>query len=96
MATENTAVTIYLPPELEERIVNYCLANQINRKEKDGTIVPSLGKGIVAYLKEIMIDEVKPPHRLTKARLLKSIDEIVEAKLALTKNLSPATTIDRL
>jgi hypothetical protein len=55
MATENRGVTIYLPPELEEILEQYCIDNDINRKSKDSDPAPSLGKGILHYLKSQLI-----------------------------------------
>ncbi len=56
MATENRAVTVYLPPELEEILEQYCTDNDINRKNKDCDAAPSLGKGILHYLKSHLLD----------------------------------------
>jgi hypothetical protein len=55
MATENRGVTIYLPPELEEIFEQYCIDNDINRKNKDSDAAPSLGKGILHYLKNQLL-----------------------------------------
>jgi hypothetical protein len=54
MATENRGVMVYLAPELEQCITEYCTENNITRKDKDGNITPSLGTGIVTYLKSII------------------------------------------
>ena len=51
MATENKAVTVYLPPELEEYVSGYCLQYDVTRKNKAGATQPSLGTGIVDLLK---------------------------------------------
>jgi hypothetical protein len=51
MATENRGVMVYLPPEIEEYITTYCTEYNITRKSKDGSVSPSLGTGIVSYLK---------------------------------------------
>ena len=51
MATENKGVMVYLPPDLERVVEQYCTDNNISRKNKDGEIFPSLGTGIVQYLK---------------------------------------------
>ena len=51
MTTENRAVTIYLPIELEEKIKQYCLDKDIVRRNKKGDVIPSLGIGILEYLK---------------------------------------------
>jgi type II secretory pathway component PulM len=55
MATENRGVTIYLPPELEEIFEQYCIDNHISRKSKDCDAAPSLGKGILHYLKNQLL-----------------------------------------
>ncbi len=51
MATENKAVTVYLPPELEEYISGYCLEYDVTRKNKAGELQPSYGTGIVYLLR---------------------------------------------
>ena len=51
MATENKAVTVYLPPELEEYVSGYCLQYDVTRKNKAGELQPSLGTGIVDLLR---------------------------------------------
>jgi hypothetical protein len=52
MATENRGVMIYLPAELEEYFTQYCTEYNITRKDKaSGESIPSLGTGIIAYLK---------------------------------------------
>ena len=51
MATENKAVTVYLPPELEEYVSGYCLEHDVTRKNKAGVRTPSLGTGIVDLLR---------------------------------------------
>ncbi len=51
MATENKAVTVYLPPELEEYVTGYCLEHDVTRKNKAGVRTPSLGTGIVDLLR---------------------------------------------
>jgi hypothetical protein len=55
MATENKGVMVYLPPELEKVIEEYCTQNNITRKNKDGEAFPSLGTGIVQYLKNQLL-----------------------------------------
>jgi len=51
MATENKAVTVYLPPELEQYVSGYCLQYEVTRKNKAGVRTPSLGTGIVDLLR---------------------------------------------
>ena len=60
MATENKAVTCYLPSELEESLTRYCTEYEITRKDKSGKIKPSLGTGIVEILKVFFSGETVP------------------------------------
>jgi hypothetical protein len=55
MATENRGVMVYLNPELEQEVEQYCLANDITRRHKDGAILPALGTGILQYLKSNLL-----------------------------------------
>ena len=57
MATDNKGVMIYLPKDLEEYITNFCTENDITRKDKDGNLVPSLGTGVVTYLKRNILSQ---------------------------------------
>jgi hypothetical protein len=57
MATENKGVMVYLPKELEEYITNFCTEYNITRKDKEGNILPSLGTGVVTYLKSKILGE---------------------------------------
>lgn len=66
MATENRGVMVYLAPELEQYITEYCTENNITRKDKDGNITPSLGTGIVTYLKSTILG-ISPNDILSKA-----------------------------
>ena len=50
MATNNRGVMVYLPSEVEVKMIEYCTQYNITRKDKQGNIVTSLGSGIVAYL----------------------------------------------
>ena len=78
MATENKAVTVYLPPDLEQYISGYCLEYDVTRKNKAGELQPSLGTGIVDLLKiecnviEKLYSNV--PSKLTES-VLKEIQE---------------------
>jgi biotin operon repressor len=65
MATENRGVMVYLPPEVEEYITNFCTEYNITRKDKEGNILPSLGTGVVTYLKSKISGE-SPDDILTK------------------------------
>lgn len=60
MATENKAVTCYLPSEIEESLTRYCTEYEITRKDKSGEIKPSLGTGIVEILKVFFSGETVP------------------------------------
>ena len=57
MATENRGVMVYLPPDVEEYMTNFCTEYNITRKDKEGTILPSLGTGVVTYLKSQILGE---------------------------------------
>lgn len=57
MATDNKGVMIYLPKDLEEYITNFCAEHDITRKDKDGKLVPSLGTGVVTYLKRTILNQ---------------------------------------
>jgi biotin operon repressor len=65
MATENRGVMVYLPPEIEEYMTNFCTEYKITRKDKEGNILPSLGTGVVTYLKSKISGE-SPDEILTK------------------------------
>jgi hypothetical protein len=55
MATENRGVMVYLNPELEREVEQYCLENDIMRRHKDGAMLPALGTGILQYLKSNLL-----------------------------------------
>jgi DNA-binding CsgD family transcriptional regulator len=55
MATDNRGVMVYLTPELERGLEQYCIDNKITRKNKDGDILPSLGTGIIQYLNSAVL-----------------------------------------
>jgi hypothetical protein len=65
MATENRGVMVYLPPDVEEYITSFCTEYSITRKDKEGNILPSLGTGIVTYLKSTISGE-SPDNILAK------------------------------
>jgi hypothetical protein len=80
MATENKGVMVYLPPELEKVIEEYCTQNNITRKNKDGEAFPSLGTGIVQYLKSQLLglefsSRSVPKTSLTREEVLDLIRE---------------------
>ena len=55
MATDNRGVMVYLNPELEKELEQYCIDNDITRKNKEGVVLPSLGTGILQYLKSTLL-----------------------------------------
>jgi DNA-binding NarL/FixJ family response regulator len=46
---------VYLNPELESKIEQYCIDNDITRKNKEGIVLPALGTGILQYLKSQLL-----------------------------------------
>ena len=44
-------VTSYLPPEIADKLSDYCFKHEITRKNKQGELSPSWGTGIVETLK---------------------------------------------
>lgn len=58
MATENRGVMVYLNPEIERELEQYCIKNDITRKNKQGVVLPSLGTGILQYLKSTLLNAV--------------------------------------
>lgn len=50
MATDNKAVTCYLPPELEKSITEHCVKNGLLRKDKQGLDRPAFGTAIIQIL----------------------------------------------
>lgn len=57
MATDNKGVMICLPKDLEEYITNFCTEHDITRKDKEGNSIPSLGTGVVTYLKRAILNQ---------------------------------------
>lgn len=92
MATDNRGVMVYLPSEVETKMIEYCTEYNITRKDKQGNTVTSLGSGIVAYLKNQLLGDTprsisdRPTNGLTRSEVL---DLIAESS---TSN----TPIDRL
>ena len=65
MATQNKAVTTYLPSDVEQYLTKYCTKNGLTRKDKNGKEKPSLGTGIVEVLRDyfsITADETSKSH----------------------------------
>ena len=81
MATNNRGVMVYLPSEVEAKMIEYCTEYNITRKDNQGNIVTSLGSGIVAYLKSQLLGGIPilasdRPHRgLTREEVLDLIAE---------------------
>lgn len=98
MATENKGVMVYLPKDVEEYITNFCTEYNITRKDKEGNIFPSLGTGVVTYLKSQILGEnpgdilAKPSkalgNGLTRNEVLDLINEYVTSH-------SPSTGLTR-
>jgi len=93
---------VYLPLELEEKVVEFCTDRKIVRKDKDGNIVPSLGSGIVAYLKSNLLGDLPSARRrhvvstgITKEDVLNLIAESNTSN-ALSNRLVEADVVHRL
>ena len=107
MATENKGVMVYLPKDIEEYITNFCTEYNITRKDKEGNIFPSLGTGVVTYLKSKMFGEspddlLSKPSKLlgnglTKDEVLDLIREYVTSQIqsdGLSTGLTKAEVLD--
>ncbi len=103
MATDNRGVMVYLNPELEKELERYCIENDITRKNKKGVVLPSLGTGILQYLKSTLLNTVpylspstslndSPSNRLSTG-LTK--DEILELISKSNTNHVPSTVLTR-
>ncbi len=83
MATDNRGVMVYLPRDVEEILERYCTENSITRKNKDGEPVPSMGTGIVQYLKSQL--GISPSHTpsigLTRDEVLEMVQESVASHM---------------
>ncbi|NES73226.1 MAG: hypothetical protein F6K24_52575 [Okeania sp. SIO2D1] len=82
MATENKAVTIYLPKELEESLIEYCTNHGLTRKGKSGNEKPSLGSGAIEALKDyfsVVSDESTQSHfsEQIEEKVMERVREIV-------------------
>jgi hypothetical protein len=95
MATENKGVMVYLPPDLEKVIEQYCTDNNITRKNKDGAIFPSLGTGIIQYLKIQLLGTTAniPPSILTSQGLTK--DDVLELIAQSNTSDTPSNLLTR-
>jgi hypothetical protein len=112
MATENRGVMVYLPSEVEAKMIEYCTRYNITRKDKQGNIVTSLGSGIVTYLKSQLLGNIprgvsdRPTAGLTRQEVLDLIAESstgntpIVGVASLAENRSPdplgADVVDRL
>lgn len=101
MATENKNVTIYLPADVEKAISDYCIENNITRKNKQGEIVPAIGTGIIQYLKSTLPinspdSSLDAGFKLFVGRLERMLDDL-SPLLALASQLpqkpSPETSV---
>ena len=74
---------VYLPSEVEAKMIEYCTQYNITRKDKQGNIVTSLGSGIVAYLKSQLLGDLprtisdRPTNGLTREEVLDLIAESI-------------------
>jgi hypothetical protein len=103
MATENKGVMVYLPKEVEEYITSFCTEYSITRKDKEGNILPSLGTGIVTYLKSQMSGESHgeyiakpsklPSNGLSKEEVLDLVNEYFTSH-SLSNGLSKDEILD--
>ena len=95
MATENKGVMVYLPPDLERVVEQYCTDNNITRKNKDGEIFPSLGTGIVQYLKSQLLGTTAniAPSILTSQGLTK--DDVLELIAQSNTSDTPSNLLTR-
>jgi hypothetical protein len=72
MATENRGVMVYLNPELEQEVEQYCLENDIMRRHKDGAMLPALGTGILQYLKSNLLKSAPISKKQSKSLATKA------------------------
>jgi hypothetical protein len=95
MVTDNRGVMVYLPSEVEAKMVEYCTEYNITRKDKQGNIVTSLGSGIVAYLKSQLLGDTprsvsdRPIAGLTKAEVLDLIAESSTSNTQIDRSPDP-------
>jgi len=103
MATENKQVAVYLPKELENKIVDYCLDKQITRKDKSGQVTPALGTAIVEILSFFFQSGNIPSNAISNVPLqnidITEVERIVKSYLdsnllSMIRSLVPPQTID--
>jgi hypothetical protein len=59
MATDNRSLTCYLPPDIEQQLINYCNKYQIQRKVS-GVDTPALSTGILEILRSFLLNPTPP------------------------------------
>ncbi|MDJ0718159.1 MAG: hypothetical protein QNJ54_28690 [Prochloraceae cyanobacterium] len=64
MATKYKAASVYIPADIEERLVKYCFEHEITRTYKSGAVKPSISTGIIEILK-VFLSSNNPPSPLT-------------------------------
>lgn len=60
MATQNTAIAVYLPPEIEAKVKRYCQQNKLFLTRK-GQTSERMGTGVVRLLESLLAHEESPP-----------------------------------
>ena len=87
MATDNQAVTAYLPPDLVESMTQYCTEYHITHK--DGR--PKLGTGIVELLKAALSGEAPSPVPGIVPSVVPSREDIEDMIRGVVKDTLPST-----
>ena len=106
MTTQNKAVTVYLPKNVEDFITGYCNEYGITRRDKEGNTLPSLGTGIIELLRQLacnpdLVGSPLPdtvPSTISEAAIEKKIEDILEKKLSNLPDNVPSIEVlkDRL
>lgn len=81
MATDNKAVTCYLPKDVEDFVTQYCTQYGITRKDKEGNIQPSLGTGIIELLKNLSLNPDSVPSPISGKLPSNVSEEMIEKKI---------------
>lgn len=81
MATNKKAISAYLPSDIEEYLIKYCIEYDITRKDKSGEIKPALGTAVVEILRIFFSDENVPSPLPDNVPLLPS-NVVTENRLA--------------
>lgn len=92
MATDNKGVMVYVTPELEEALEQYCMERNITRKTRDGHVFASLGTGIVQYLKSQFLDGESKS--VTSPSTILTKDEVLNLIKEYSTNNTPSTIPD--